>query len=116
MASVLNKITLQYLQSVNTPDYPTVDWLINPDISAVVNVPHRYWKLVGNTVVEMTQAEKDAVEAQLLQARKDAVTDLDRAGLKDILTALIEVLNIRLAANKQITKQELIDAIKLKIQ
>jgi len=30
MANVLNKITKQYLKSVNTPDYPTSEWIINP--------------------------------------------------------------------------------------
>ena len=33
MANVLNKLTKQYLQSVNTPDYPTSEWLMS-DITA----------------------------------------------------------------------------------
>lgn len=116
MANVLKKTTLEYKESVNTPDYPSSDWLINPDMSAVVNVPRKYWKLVGNNVVEMTQTEKDAVDAEILQRQRDKVTDLDMADLKIVLTAFVEVINTRLAANKQITKQELIDAIKAKIQ
>ena len=116
MANVLHKTTLQYLESVNTPDYPSVDWVINPDISAVLNVPHKYWKLSGTNVVEMTLAEKSAVDAAELQARKDKITEIENADMREIFIALIKVLNTKLPANKQITKQELIDAIKLEIQ
>lgn len=35
MAAVLNKQTLEYLESVNTPDYHPADWIINPDLSAL---------------------------------------------------------------------------------
>lgn len=70
MASVLNRTTLQYLQSVNTPDYSAEEWIINPDLSAVAAVDQRYWKLVGDQVVEMTQAEKDAVDAAGLPETK----------------------------------------------
>lgn len=63
MADVLNRTTLQYLQSVNTPDYPVGDWVINPDLSGVTGVAQKYWKLTGDVVSEMSQAEKDAVDA-----------------------------------------------------
>ncbi len=63
MADVVNRTTVEYLRSVNTPDYPTADWLINPDLSALAAVEQKYWKVVGETVVEMTQPEKDAVDA-----------------------------------------------------
>ncbi|MBT8428494.1 MAG: hypothetical protein KJN79_01140 [Gammaproteobacteria bacterium] len=59
---------MQYLQSVNTPDYPVLDWIINPDLSALTGVPQKYWKVVGDTVVEMTQGEKDAADAALAAA------------------------------------------------
>jgi len=63
MANVLNRTTLRYLRSVNTPDYPTSDWIINPDISAVDGVLPQYWKLDGDTVLPMTEAEMDAYDA-----------------------------------------------------
>lgn len=77
MAAVLNRTTLQYLPSVNTPDYPVLQWVIEPDLSAVVGVPHRYWKLTGDVVSEMTAPEKAAVDADLLAySRKRAQADL----------------------------------------
>lgn len=69
MCNVLNKTTLQYLESVNTPDYPTADWIINPDMSEVEGVCCKYLKLVDEEPVEMNQTEKDAVDAALLAAR-----------------------------------------------
>jgi hypothetical protein len=59
MANVLNRLTKIYLQSVNTPDYPVNDWIVNPDLSNVAGVPSRYWKIVGDTITEMSVEEKE---------------------------------------------------------
>ena len=53
----------EYKKSVNTPDFPAATWLINPDVSALSAVPQRHWKVVGETVVEMSTAEKTIVDA-----------------------------------------------------
>lgn len=59
---VANRVT-HYLQSVNTPDYDDVIYkLVNPDMSLVSGVSQKYWKVVSEEVVEMSQAEKDAVD------------------------------------------------------
>ena len=59
----------QYLTSVNEPPYVgDPDVLIDPDVSEVISVPLRYWKRVGDTIVEMTQGEKDAVDAAIALA------------------------------------------------
>lgn len=65
MANVLNRTTLQYLKSVNTPDYDPADWIINPDLSAVNGVPKKYWKISGNSVLEMTPQEKSDKDQEL---------------------------------------------------
>jgi len=116
MSSVIHRTTLDYLTSVNTPEYPETDWIINPDVSAVTDVPRKYWKLDGDRVIEMTQSEKDAVDAQELQNRIDAVKELGDAGLKDVMTALIKIINLRLSSGQKITKDEFIQAIKDEIK
>lgn len=73
MADVLNRTTKQLLRSVNSPDYDPADWIINPDLSGVSGVPVVYWKIDGDTVSEMSQAEKDAVDAANLPAYKAAL-------------------------------------------
>lgn len=56
----------QYIFSVNTPDYgvpqPPYSFMIDPDISSVVSVPVKYWKVSGGLVVEMNAGEKQAVD------------------------------------------------------
>jgi len=71
MSEVVHRVSKQRRRSVHTPNFPSSDWIINPDLSAVENVPQQYWKIEGDTVSEMSQAEKDAVDASLLPAAKD---------------------------------------------
>jgi hypothetical protein len=89
MASVLHRTTLEFLSSVNSPEYPDPPWLHNPDLSEVVGVPQRYWKLVGDVVSEMTQPEKDAADAVEKTAEVDLVRD--EIDLFSFVAALAEV-------------------------
>ena len=57
MANVLNKLSKQYLISVNTPDYPITDWIINPVLPPC---DPKFWAIAGDAVREMTPVEKDA--------------------------------------------------------
>jgi len=68
MADVINRTTLQYLQSINTPDYPDIDWIVNPDLSGLIGIPQKYWKIVGDTVVQMDTTEQAAVDASIANA------------------------------------------------
>ncbi len=62
MANVLNRLTKEQLYSVNTGDYQTADWIINPNLSAVSGIPSKYWKITGDVVSEMSQEEKEVVD------------------------------------------------------
>jgi hypothetical protein len=59
----------QYILSVNTPDYQAPSgessFLIDPELDNVQGVPVKYWKVSGGLVVEMSQAEKNAVDEAL---------------------------------------------------
>jgi hypothetical protein len=70
MSTVLHRTNKEVLYSVNTPDYPDVDWIINPDLVLVYGVPKKYWKITGDVVSEMNQSEKDIVDAALLPQTK----------------------------------------------
>ena len=82
MANVINRTTrdsagaLLYHASVNTPDYDTNDWLVNPDLSGVSGVEPYYWKVTGappgGDVEEMDAGEKTAVDTARLAAAKAA--------------------------------------------
>jgi hypothetical protein len=62
MADVVNKTTLQYLKSVNTPDYDTKDWWINPVLPAC---EQKYWRNFNGKLAEMTQTQKIAKDKEL---------------------------------------------------
>ncbi len=75
MGSVINKSTYEYRESVHSPDYPTADWLHNPDVSALSEVPREFWIVDGSTVREMTEAEKNSNCLASCKAAKCAAID-----------------------------------------
>jgi hypothetical protein len=102
MASVLNRITKQFIASANTPDYPTVDWIINPDMTAVAGQPPIYWIITGDIVSLMDQAQRDAVDAQILEANRDT-TSLRYDDVEDIIraTSMVTLDEINVLRNLQ---------------
>lgn len=73
MANVFNRKTKQYLKSVNTPDYPIADWIINP--KAIPDCDSKYIIVKDDDIREMTIAEKavvDYVEPQSITELKAA--------------------------------------------
>jgi len=99
MGSFLHRTTKQYLQSADPNELPEdlSNYISAPDLSAVAGVPVKYWLIVGDVVSEMTQAEKDAVDAALLSASRDgAAAELDNleGTLRQVIKILISELNI----------------------
>jgi hypothetical protein len=74
VASVLNRTTKEFRPRANTPDFPSAQWIINPDLSAVAGFPAKYWKITGDVVSLMTPAERDAQDDADLVAEA-AVTE-----------------------------------------
>ncbi len=79
MANILNRTSKVFRSSVNTPDYPVSDWIINPDLSAVENVEVKYWIIEGDTVREATATEKTQIDSDnLAQHKIDCKADIDQ--------------------------------------
>ena len=101
MANVLNRSTKQYLTSVSTPDYPVGAWIINPDMSAVVGEPSKYWTITGDDVTLKSPAEQAvvdaALDAQKTQADRGEViaTPDNTDALGTQIRALIQLTNKR---------------------
>jgi len=51
---------------------PGAEWLSSPTFAQVQGIPRKYWKVAGETVVEMTIAEKSAMNTLLRQARRSS--------------------------------------------
>jgi len=67
MATVVNKTTKEQLRKKNAFNYSTDEWLINPDFSNVEHLPNRYWKVVDDQLVPMTQEEMDVVDGNRIE-------------------------------------------------
>lgn len=87
MATVLHRTTKELIHSVHTPNYPTAQWIHNPDLSEVEGVDPKYWKISGDDVVEMAQEEKDIVDAQELADYKQAKIDAIDARTSELIMA-----------------------------
>ena len=93
MGDYLHRITKVYRQSISPNDLPEplANYIEDPDLSAVVGVPSMYWIVTGDVISEMSQVEKDAVDAQLLEDRYDSIIqDIDN--LESILRALVKLI------------------------
>jgi len=84
--------------------------------SELIGVPKKYikWDNGLDKPVEMTQAEKDAVDQAIADAKKQA--EIERAErldftMQDVIVALVKRINTRIP-NDPITKQEIIDQLK----
>jgi len=62
MSNALNRTTKQFVKNIVLEKYSTDDWIIDPDMSGVNGVLNKYWKIVGDNISEMNQAEKNAVD------------------------------------------------------
>lgn len=87
MANVLHKATLQYRRSVNTTDFLDGSWLINPNQTIINTVPKKYWKVVGEALLEMDAGEKATADGSELPALKIARKALIAQTIKQIIEA-----------------------------
>lgn len=87
MGDVLHRTTKVFLQSVNTPDFSSSTYAINPAGTAALlsaSVPTKYWKLTGShpseTASEMNAGEKadvDNVPATLAALKVVRLAEID---------------------------------------
>ena len=83
MANYLHRTTKQYTTSVSPNDLqePEVNYVVNPDLSAVEGFPSIYWIITGDVVTLMDQAARDTVDADIVivpdiyDARSDIETE-----------------------------------------
>jgi hypothetical protein len=70
MNYAINRTTKVYVVGADPADYDPVVWLVTTNVSAIQNISQEYWKITGDVLGEMTQAEKDVVDATNLPASK----------------------------------------------
>ena len=113
MANVIHRGTLQYRRSVNTPDFPPTEWIVNPDLSQVEKVPRKYWRIDGERVVEMSENQKAAVDgAELEQLKADKLEELQNEVLSRLARSDVDYLAAAKAIEAAKTPAE-VDAVSL---
>lgn len=113
MANVLNRTTMQFRPSVNTPDYDPADWLISPDLTIINTVPARYWTIKADALVEMDAAEKAIVDALDLENYKLAKLGTLRDEMMQRLAETDPIYKMAKTAVEAATDTATVDAVKL---
>lgn len=95
MSDFLHRTTLEYVRSGNDPMFSDPSWLLvlrgSPSEALLLTVPRQYLVLEGDVLREMTQPEKDAVDAAALTAQRASLAaSLDN--VEDILRAFMLVV------------------------
>jgi len=100
MGNFLHRTTKAYLQSTSPGSLPEAlaNYISMPDMSAVEGVPSKYWVITGDTVSEMSQAEKDAVDEAVLSSQRDsavetAIEDLE-GNYRQLVKLMLKEINI----------------------
>lgn len=90
MSDVFNRTTGQFLQSVNTPDFDVADWIINPDLSAVIGEPVRYWLIVpanSDTIILANAGQQQGIDNAIAAQRRTRQKDEAKNSLDDDVIA-----------------------------
>lgn len=77
MNTAIHRTTYKYYSGMPANTLDTSVWLLNPDISSLSNVPQKYWKVDGDSVVEMTATEKN-LKDQLIAATNASQDSIDK--------------------------------------
>jgi hypothetical protein len=82
MANVINKTTMEVRLSVNTPDFPEIEWAINTDISLLETTPKNRLKFDSDFNLIPKSAEEIAIieAAELTQVKLDYLSIVNDAG------------------------------------
>lgn len=83
---VLHRETKQLFTVADASRFSSGLWIVEPNLSAVKDVPTAFWKIEGDTITEMTQQEKEAELAKQIEKEKEIAlsriedsTSIDRA-------------------------------------
>ena len=68
------------------------NWIHAPGLSAVSGFPNRYWIIVGDVISLMSQAERDAVDAAIRDAGRDARVTEGIDNVEEILRHIVKLL------------------------
>ena len=94
MGNYLHRTTKQYLRSWSPNDLPEPlsNYIEEPDLSAVAGVPTKYWIITDDVITEMSQPEKDAIDAQDLSDARDAAMQAEIDNIESVMRQLTKMM------------------------
>ena len=94
MSTVVRRTTLMPIYNISTSKYDTAYFFLDPDLSAVANVPYIYWQESGGVFSEMTLTEKGVKDAEIAVANadRDRRTAKHRIDDERVLRAFAEIV------------------------
>jgi hypothetical protein len=94
VASVLNRATKEFKASVHTPNFSSVEWIINPDLSVVQGQPKKYWMINGDVVTLASPAEQTVIDDAFAatQAARAKEEEKNRFDNERLLKAFAELV------------------------
>lgn len=94
MGNYLHRTTKVYLRSFSPNDLvePLTNYIEDPDLSDVIGVPARYWIITGDIISEMSQLEKDVIDAANLSNARDDEMQSQIDNLESVLRQLTKLI------------------------
>lgn len=94
MGNYLHRTTKRYFKSTSPADLaePLANYIEDPDLAAVEGVPNIYWIITGDVVSEMSQGEKNIVDAALLVIRRDAAIQGEIDEIESVMRQLVRLM------------------------
>ena len=107
MPKWIHRVDKRVLNSVASADLPEpqANYIEEPDLSAVLGQPVRYWEITGDVVSLADAPTRAAIDAALLVTQRDALAnDIDRAEsfLRGFALVLLDELNAHSAKTNAI--------------
>ena len=63
MGTVVHRETKEVRFSQNCPDYDAANWILEADLSSVIEHSPKYWIIEGNNIRLATDEERAAIDA-----------------------------------------------------
>ena len=92
MANYIHRTTLEYYYSTSISElaFPVEDYIVQPDLTAVIDCPRRYWQVEGDVISLVSQQARDLIDANRTIAQRDDIAD----GVDDRNTLLYAVIKL----------------------
>ena len=122
MGDYLHRTTKVYRQSISPNELlePLANYIQDPDMSAVAGVPSIYWIITGDVITEMTQGEKDTVDAVFLSTARDAEIQAEidalEATMRQLVKLIVSEINIIRAVCKPPLPDRTFDQVKTQLR